>query len=1617
MFSEAMARDSVLTVTVLNGSLVSFASGGFASGGGSKAALSLTESAVELFTMDGLELSLTLEARGGEGQSAMVTVRFVSSARPFGASELSVVALGLSEATMGAEIVASGSSGLSIWHNDDGEESYELEQAADLFGLNEEGRVTAAGDLSAGVYHLTLRLTGGGATAELSLRVEVSAPSLAIVSPSLSIASLSELSLEPVTVLWNAEEGARALTVTLRGGTKARFASSSVGGLTATGGGTEATVSLTADAIAVFVTDGLELELALTATDAAGESATVTTRFVSSSRPFGADELSVAALELSEATMGAEIVASGGSGLSIWHNDDGEESYELEQAADVFGVDAAGRVTVASAAGLSAGVYQLTLRLTDGEATAGLTMRLEVTAAVLEIASLSELSLEPVPVLWNAEEGARALTVTLRGGTKARFASSSVGGLTATGGGTEATVSLTADAIAVFATDGLELELALTATDAAGESATVTTRFVSSSRPFGADELSVAALELSAATLGAEIVASGGSGLSIWHNDDGEESYELEQAADVFGVDAAGRVTVASAAGLSAGVYQLTLRLTDGEATAGLTMRLEVTAAVLEIASLSELSSGPVPVLWDAEEGARALTVTLRGGTKARFASSSVGGLTATGGGTEATVSLTADAIAVFATDGLELELALTASDAAGESATVTTRFVSSSRPFGADELSLAALELSEATMGAEIVASGGSGLSIWHNDDGEESYELEQAADLFGVDAAGRVTVASAAGLSAGVYQLTLRLTDGEATAGLTMRLEVTAAVLEIASLSELSSGPVPVLWDAEEGARALTVTLRGGTKARFASSSVGGLTATGGGTEATVSLTADAIAVFVTDGLELELALTATDAAGESATVTTRFVSSSRPFGADELSVAALELSAATLGAEIVASGGSGLSIWHNDDGEESYELEQAADLFGVDAAGRVTVSSAAGLSAGVYQLTLRLTDGEATAGLTMRLEVTAAVLEIASLSELSSGPVPVLWDAEEGARALTVTLRGGTKARFASSSVGGLTATGGGTEATVSLTADAIAVFVTDGLELELALTATDAAGESATVTTRFVSSSRPFGADELSVAALELSAATLGAEIVASGGSGLSIWHNDDGEESYELEQAADVFGVDAAGRVTVASAAGLSAGVYQLTLRLTDGEATAGLTMRLEVTAAVLEIASLSELSSVPVPVLWDAEEGARALTVTLRGGTKARFASSSVGGLTATGGGTEATVSLTADAIAVFATDGLELELALTASDAAGESATVTTRFVSSSRPFGADELSLAALELSEATMGAEIVASGGSGLSIWHNDDGEESYELEQAADLFGVDAAGRVTVSSAAGLSAGVYQLTLRLTDGEATAGLTMRLEVTAAVLEIASLSELSLEPVPVLWNAEEGARALTVTLRGGTKARFASSSVGGLTATGGGTEATVSLTADAIAVFATDGLELELALTASDATGQSATVTTRFVSSARGFGASELSVAALELSAATLGAEIVASGSSGLSIWHNDDGEESYELEQAAGLFGVNRETGRVTVASAAGLSAGVYQLTLRLTDGEATAGLTMRLEVTAAVLEIASLSELSLEPVPVLWNAEEGARALTVTLRGERRRGLRRRRLAA
>ena len=346
-------------------------------------------------------------------------------------------------------------------------------------------------------------------------------------------------------------------------------------------------------------------------------------------------------------------------------------------------------------------------------------------------------------------------------------------------------------------------------------------------------------------------------GLTIWHNEDEDERYELTQDVELFGVDErTGRVTASLE--VSAGVYEMTLGLTDGETTAERPLRLEVLPPALAIVSSSALSSGRVTVSSDAVSGYAALTVTLRGGTNAAFASSSASGLTATGGGDEAVVSLTASAIELFTVDGLELSLALTASDA-DESSTVTVRFASSARGF--DGAALRELIMTTALQsGTEVFAAADANLTIWHNNNDDEEYSLEgDGSDLFTAGSDGAVRSAGELEVGSGKsYALTLILRDGEASARRRLELELSPPVL-----SALDGVTATVEWDAESGTAALSLTLELETGATFAATTANGLE-TAGGREATILLANDAVNLFTADGLELTLTLAASNGGG---------------------------------------------------------------------------------------------------------------------------------------------------------------------------------------------------------------------------------------------------------------------------------------------------------------------------------------------------------------------------------------------------------------------------------------------------------------------------------------------------------------------------------------------------------------------------------------------------------------------------------------------------------------------------------------------------------------------------------------------------------------------------------
>ena len=145
---------------------------GFASAGGSAAALSLATDATVLFNADGLALSLTLTLTAESGEEATGTVTFVSSAREFNGTGLStrIVTTALA---MGTEVFAATDAGLTIWHSPNESEFYTLEGAnANLFDASAAGAVSARDEIRPTElvrYELTLALTDGGVTARRAL--------------------------------------------------------------------------------------------------------------------------------------------------------------------------------------------------------------------------------------------------------------------------------------------------------------------------------------------------------------------------------------------------------------------------------------------------------------------------------------------------------------------------------------------------------------------------------------------------------------------------------------------------------------------------------------------------------------------------------------------------------------------------------------------------------------------------------------------------------------------------------------------------------------------------------------------------------------------------------------------------------------------------------------------------------------------------------------------------------------------------------------------------------------------------------------------------------------------------------------------------------------------------------------------------------------------------------------------------------------------------------------------------------------------------------------------------------------------------------------------------------
>ena len=1347
VFSGATAGESVLTVTVMNGSLVSFAGGGFASGGGSEAALSLTESAVDLFTIDGLELSLTLEARSGEGQSATATVSFVSSALGFDGAGLSALFVA-TELAAGMEVFAATEAGLTIWHNRD-EERYELQGTnANLFTVGMDGAVSVKNALLALPgevmrYELRLALRGGGTVSERSLVLELRPP-------------LPGLDVGEVEVPALSESGYALLTVRpTNGGTVQGFAN--VNGF-ASAGGSPATISLAISAAtALFTADRLALSLTLTASSAGG-TVSSTVRIVSSARGFdGADLVTLFAATALDA--GLEVFAATAASLTIWHNTD-EERYELLGAnAGLFTVGLDGAVSVKEALPGEILRYELRLALRGGGTVSERSL-------VLELRPPPGLDDEEVEVPALSESGYALLTVSpTNGGTVRGFAN--VNGF-ASGGGTQATISLSSDATVLFDMDGLELSLTLTASSAGG-TVSAAVRAVSSARGFnGAGLRRVFSSNLEPAD---EVFGSSEAGLTIWHSANERESYALEGAdAGLFGASGAGAVTALESLLASSGDgYELTLVLRGGDAESRRDLAVELTPSLSDGGDdLSGVSGTTVTVRSNAAVGENIWALSLSGGSS--LLSFEEKGLKSEGGSL-ALVALTSLATALFGMDELALSLTLTLTGT-GEETTGTVTFVSSARAFNGSGLRTLIVTTALAA-GTEVFAATDAGLTIWHSPNESESYALEGAnANLFTVGAAGAVSVkGEIRPTELTRYELTLALSDGGVTARRALAVELTPPLLDVSEdLSELSGLRVTVEARATVGDFVWGVAPPGGSFASFAN--VNGF-ASAGGAAAALSLATDATVLFNADGLALSLTLTLTAESGEETTGTVTFVSSAREFNGTGLRTR-IVTAALAAGTEVFAAAESGLTIWHSPNESESYTLEGAdANLFTVGAAGAVSASvEIRPTELTRYELTLALTDGEVTARRALAVELTPPLLDVSEdLSELSGLRVTVEARATVGDFVWGVAPPGGSFASFAN--VNGF-ASAGGAAAALSLATDATVLFNADGLALSLTLTLTAESGEETTGTVTFVSSAREFNGTGLRTR-IVTAALAAGTEVFAATESGLTIWHSPNESESYTLEGAdANLFTVGAAGAVSVKGEIRPTEFVrYELTLALTDGEVTARRGLTVELTPPLLEAdEDLTQLRGLTVTVAATAKAKDFVWGVMPAGGSFASFAD--VNGF-ASAGGSAAALSLATDATVLFNADGLALSLTLTLTAESGEETTGTVTFVSSAREFNGTGLSTRIVTAALAA-GTEVFAATESGLTIWHSPNESESYALEGAdANLFTVGAAGAVSVKGEIRPTEFVrYELTLALTDGEVTARRGLTVELTPPLLE---------------------------------------------------------------------------------------------------------------------------------------------------------------------------------------------------------------------------------------------------
>ena len=464
--------------------------------------------ATEVFNSDGKRVTIIVNAMG-LGDTKDLTVVFVSAPRVISSAD-GFIGLNAARAFAGATILEEGNSGLTILHSDNDNEIYTINSAGGTLQVDRtSGVVTARRNLQFEVnYVATLVLTNSvlGVAAVRVLTVAVSRDLAIRVPPP-----------QPAVVALGALPGDFVYSAFLLGGDDMRsFDPASTDYFGTDGGKNEARITIKRAATLVFAEDEAMAEIVLTASDST-MMVTETVTLVSAPLAIDADPLTQA-LVRSESAVRAneELLPVADSTLTILHSNNGAEVYELSGTdANHFTVGADGAISV-GATDLSPGGYSFALELVSADkstrARRGLSLRVTDALVIVEPA-------QPVEVAAAATMNAEVLTVLLSGGTNSSFAGATDDNFKTGGGGKQVTVSLARRRRRCLIRTERCADFVLTA-NADGETATATIRFVSAPRAIvGDSELFSISLSSAEATVGAEILAGGESGLAIWHFD------------------------------------------------------------------------------------------------------------------------------------------------------------------------------------------------------------------------------------------------------------------------------------------------------------------------------------------------------------------------------------------------------------------------------------------------------------------------------------------------------------------------------------------------------------------------------------------------------------------------------------------------------------------------------------------------------------------------------------------------------------------------------------------------------------------------------------------------------------------------------------------------------------------------------------------------------------------------------------------------------------------------------------------------------------------------------------------------------------------------------------------